>query len=163
VSANFKLGRIPCRVLVRRMSDVRTSQTGEYGGVLCDPQKRKRLGERESRLGERKKSTVTRGDLVTSVTHDLELIFFFFSSSSSHAAKGSAIGGPQSSGYSDASTPNNNSYFNLMSCQYPATYDTPPPQTNPSTRFNHLNKHLVWPSHQRQNALPSPGSSHTPT
>jgi hypothetical protein len=78
---------------------------------------------------------------------------------------------PQSSVYSHASASNDNTYFDLMSHQYPATYDTPPHQpqhpTQPAEQVPGL---AVTPASDSRvspasanNTLPSPGSSHTPT
>jgi hypothetical protein len=90
------------------------------------------------------------------------------SNSLSQAMRPQGWSAPQSSVYPQASAPNN-TYFSLMPQQYPATYDTPQSQhsTQPAEQVPGL---AVTPATDSgvspasaNNALPSPGSSHTPT
>ena len=86
------------------------------------------------------------------------------SNSLSQAMRPPGWSAPQSSVYSQAPAPNN-TYFDLISQQYPATYDTPqnhPVEQVPGLAVTPASDSRVSPS-SANNALPSPGSSHTPT
>jgi hypothetical protein len=92
------------------------------------------------------------------------------SNSLSQAMRPQGWSAPQSSVYPQASTPNN-TYIDLMSHPYPTTYDTTQSQPQhlmqsveqvPGLAVTPASDPRVSPA-SASNALPSPGSSHTPT
>jgi hypothetical protein len=92
------------------------------------------------------------------------------SNSLSQAMRPQGWSAPQSSVYSQAPAPNN-TYFDLMSQQYSTSYDTPQGQSqHPTQPAEQVSGLAVTPASDSRvspasanNALPSPGSSHTPT
>ena len=92
------------------------------------------------------------------------------SNSLSQAMRPQGWSASQSSVYSQASPPNN-TYFDMVSQQYPATYDTPssqprhptqPAEQVPGLALTPAPDSRISPA-SANNTLPSPGSSHTPT